>query len=153
VSGDFLSGKRQREAGKERKKTRRDARRRRKRRLGPGTVPIGTVQDVTGDLDAVERRLLEQQSRPRGAQTIASRIFVGSLSWGTSADDLRRAFSGYGAVAEAVVINDRDTGKSRGFGFVVMEDRRDAARAVEALNGSEIDGRAIVVNLATERRR
>jgi RNA recognition motif-containing protein len=56
-------------------------------------------------------------------------------------------------VADAVVINEGNSGKSRGFGFVTMENRRDAARAVEALDGSELNGRNIVVNVATGRNR
>ena len=62
-------------------------------------------------------------------------------------------FGKFGKVTDAVVVSDRDTGKSRGFGFVVMEDRKDAAKAIQELDGSELDGREIVVNLATERKR
>ena len=59
----------------------------------------------------------------------------------------------FGKVSDAAVVTDRDTGKSRGFGFVTMADRKDAAKAIDEMNGAELDGRAIVVNMATERRR
>ena len=62
---------------------------------------------------------------------------------------MRRTF---GEVSDAVVIEDRDTGRSRGFGFVTMADRKDASKAIDAMDGSELDGRTIVVNVATERR-
>ena len=56
-------------------------------------------------------------------------------------------------VADAIVMRDRDTGKSRGFGFVTMESRKDAAKAVQTLNGAELDGSNLVVSVATERSR
>ncbi len=146
-------GKRRRDQEKERKKKQRAERRDRRRRAGPSEIPIVAVDEVTGDLDAIERQVRTQQSQPRGAKAIPSRLFVGSLSWATKEDDLRAAFAEYGTVTDAVVVNDRDTGKSRGFGFVVMEDRKDAARAINELDGAELDGRDIVVNLATERKR
>lgn len=153
MSSNYSMGKRRRDAEKDRKKKQKAERRARRRRDGPRETPIGTVDEVTGDLDAVERRVRAQQAQPRGAKAISSRLFVGSLSWGTSEDDLRRVFSEFGKVTDAVVVADRNTGKSRGFGFVVMEDRKDAARAIKELDGSELDGREIVVNLATERKR
>jgi RNA recognition motif-containing protein len=153
MSSNYSMGKRRRDQEKERKKKQKAERRDRKRRAGTREVPIGTVDEVTGDLDAVERQVRAQQAQPRGAKAISSRLFVGSLSWGTGEDQLREAFSEFGKVTDAVVVCDRDTGKSRGFGFVVMEDRRDAARAIQELDGAELDGREIVVNLATERKR
>ena len=57
------------------------------------------------------------------------------------------------SVTEAIIVKDRDTGRSRGFGFVVMTDRKDASKAIDKLNGAELDGRNIVVNVATERSR
>jgi RNA recognition motif-containing protein len=153
MSSNYSMGKRRRDAEKARKKKERAERRERRRRAGPREVPFAAVDDVTGDLDAAERQTKARQSEPRGSKAIPSRLFVGSLSWGTSEDDLRDAFGRYGTVTDAVVVCDRDTGKSRGFGFVVMEDRKDAARAIEELDGAEFDGREIVVNLATERKR
>jgi len=153
VANNYSMGKRRRDAEKERKKKQKAERRDHRRRSGPGEVPIGTAEDVTGDLDAIERQVRAQQQQPRGAKAIPSRLFVGSLSWNTHEQDLRDTFGEYGKVTDAVVVCDRDTGKSRGFGFVVMEDRKDAAKAIDELDGAELDGREIVVNLATERKR
>jgi RNA recognition motif-containing protein len=146
-------GKRRRDAEKARKQKQKTERRDRKRRVGPGEVPFSAVEDVTGDLEVVERQVRARQSQDRGAKAIPSRLFVGSLSWDTNEHDLREAFGEYGNVTDAVVVCDRNTGKSRGFGFVVMEDRKDAAKAIKELDGAEMDGREIVVNLATERTR
>lgn len=82
---------------------------------------------------------------------MSKKLFVGSLSWNTNDDELRRAFEGYGEVADAKVISDRDTGRSRGFGFVTLMDDDDANRAINEMNGSMLDGRNIVVNEAQER--
>jgi len=153
LSGNYSMGKRRRDAEKARKKKERAARRDRKRREGPSEVPVSEVEAVTGDLDKAERRAEERRSMDRSAKPIPSRLFVGSLSWNTNDDDLREAFAEFGNVTEAVVICDRDTGKSRGFGFVVMEDHKDAAKAIDQMNGAELDGREIVVNVAEDRKR
>lgn len=79
------------------------------------------------------------------------KIFVGGLSWGTNRDTLRAAFEPFGAVTEAVVINDRETGRSRGFGFVTFEREEDARSAIEAMNGAALDGRSIKCNEALDR--
>ncbi|MBT3448252.1 MAG: RNA-binding protein [Bacteroidetes Order II. Incertae sedis bacterium] len=77
-------------------------------------------------------------------------IFVGNLPWRTDDQELENLFSQYGEVLSAKVISDRETGRSRGFGFVEMED--DAAlEAIENLNGQEMDGREIRVNEANDR--
>ncbi len=78
------------------------------------------------------------------------RIFVGNLSFNTSDNELRDAFSAYGEVASANVITDRDTQRSRGFGFVEME-KDDALNAINSLNGSDLQGRALNVNEAKAR--
>ncbi len=78
---------------------------------------------------------------------MAKKLFVGNLSYSTTDDSLRSAFSQVGAVISASVIMDRMTGKSRGFGFVEMEDA-DADNAVNTLNGKDLDGRALTVNEA-----
>ncbi len=82
---------------------------------------------------------------------MAKKLFVGSLSWNTREDGLRDAFSNFGEVTDAVVITDRDTGRSRGFGFVTFEDDEAAEEAMAALDGTELDGRTIRVNEAKER--
>lgn len=81
---------------------------------------------------------------------MSKNLYVGNLSFDTTADDLRTAFEQYGTVASASVISDRDTGRSRGFGFVEMADGGDAA--IEALNGTELQGRTLTVNEARPRR-
>ena len=71
-------------------------------------------------------------------------IYVGNISWGLNDQDLENIFAEYGTVTSAKIIKDRMTNRSRGFGFVEMSDGADAA--IEALHGSEQDGRALVVN-------
>ena len=78
-------------------------------------------------------------------------IYVGNLSWSSKDDTLREAFEAYGEVASAKVITDRDTGRSKGFGFVEMPDDEAALTAIEALQGTEPDGRAWKVNEARPR--
>ena len=80
------------------------------------------------------------------------KLYVGNLHWSTGEAELEEMFAGIGEVRSANVITDRDTGRSRGFGFVEMSDD-DAKRAIEELNGNEVDGRAIRVNEAEEKRR
>ncbi len=82
---------------------------------------------------------------------MAKRIYVGGLSYGTTSSELRDLFEQIGPVVDADVITDRDTGRSRGFGFVEMENDADADTAIEQLNGTEFDGRVITVNEARER--
>jgi RNA recognition motif-containing protein len=84
---------------------------------------------------------------------MSKKLFVGSLSWDTNDEGLRNAFAGYGEIEEAVVISDRDTGRSRGFGFVTFEDDEAADKAVAALNGTELDGRTIRVDVAQAKQR
>ena len=75
-------------------------------------------------------------------------IFVGNLSFQTSQDELFAAFSNFGAVERVNIVTDRDTGQSRGFAFVEMTDRTAAEAGISALNGSELNGRAMNVNEA-----
>jgi RNA recognition motif-containing protein len=84
---------------------------------------------------------------------MAKKLFVGSLSWDTNDEGLRSAFSAHGEISEAIVISDRDTGRSRGFGFVTFEDDESADKAVAALNGTELDGRTIKVDVAQAKQR
>jgi len=84
---------------------------------------------------------------------MAKKLFVGSLSWDTNDSKLLQAFSRFGEITEAKVITDRDSGRSRGFGFVTFEDDEAADRAIAALNGTDLDGRTIKVNVAQERPR
>ena len=75
-------------------------------------------------------------------------LFVGSLPWAVNDEALKEAFTQYGSVVSAKVVTDRQTGRSRGFGFVEMESDSEASAAIEALNGSDLNGRNIVVNEA-----
>lgn len=82
---------------------------------------------------------------------MAKRIYVGNLPWAYSSSDLEALFKPYGDVAEAEVIMDRETGRSRGFGFVSMANEADMQPAIDALNGQNCNGRPLVVNEARER--
>jgi len=151
MSRAYSAGKRNREQAQARKKKERDLRRSRKRRTGRGEVPVVGAEEVTGNLDLVEAAVKRRQaSATKGAAGIPSRLFVGGLAWETTADDLREAFGAFGQVTDAVVVMDRGTGRSRGFGFVVMN-HKDAPKAIAALNGTELQGRPIIVNVASER--
>ena len=75
-------------------------------------------------------------------------IFVGNLDFNTSEDDLRQLFATYGQVDRVSIMNDRDTGRSRGFGFVEMSSSEDGEKAIAALNGSQLGGRKLNVNEA-----
>ena len=73
-------------------------------------------------------------------------IYVGNLSFQLSEDDLNSAFGEYGQVDSAKIITDRETGRSKGFGFIEMPNQEEAEKAIEGLNGKELDGRAVKVN-------
>lgn len=78
-------------------------------------------------------------------------IFVASLSYQVSEADLRELFEEYGTVSSAKIITDRETGRSKGFGFVEMDDESEGQRAIEELNGAEFDGRTLAVSVARPR--
>jgi RNA recognition motif-containing protein len=80
------------------------------------------------------------------------RIYVGNLSYASTERTLREEFEKFGLVNDAVVMQDNETGRSRGFGFVEMPDADEAAKAIAALNGQEVDGRALTVNEARPQR-
>lgn len=82
---------------------------------------------------------------------MANKLYVGNLSYRTEQESLRSLFSQYGDVVSATVLTDRDTGRSRGFGFVEMADQEAANAAIQALNGTEFEGRMLKVNEAKER--
>jgi RNA recognition motif-containing protein len=84
---------------------------------------------------------------------MSKKLFVGSLSWNVNSEGLREAFAPFGEITEATVITDRDSGRSRGFGFVTFEDDDAADKAVAALNQTDLDGRTIRVDVAQERNR
>lgn len=78
-------------------------------------------------------------------------IYVGNLSYGMSEDELREAFAAYGDVSSVKILSDRETGRSRGFGFVEMPNQSEGEAAVAQLNGKEIGGRTLRVNEARPR--
>ncbi|MFT5991460.1 MAG: cold-inducible RNA-binding protein [Flavobacteriales bacterium] len=82
---------------------------------------------------------------------MSKKLFVGGLAWATTTDGLRASFDPFGAVEDAVVITDRETGRSRGFGFVTFATAEEATAALEALDGTELDGRRLRVDRAQER--
>ncbi|TWT38611.1 RNA recognition motif domain-containing protein [Blastopirellula retiformator] len=84
---------------------------------------------------------------------MGKKLYVGNLPYSYGSSELENLFGQYGQVASASVINDRETGRSRGFGFVEMASDGDAVAATEALNGFDVDGRKLVVNEARERER
>jgi RNA recognition motif-containing protein len=82
---------------------------------------------------------------------MGSKLYVGNLSYTTTSSDLEKLCSGHGTVKSAEVINDRETGRSKGFGFVQMGSDQEATAAIAALNGQEVEGRALTVNEAKPR--
>ncbi len=79
-----------------------------------------------------------------------NKLYIGNLAWGTESEGLHSAFEVFGELKEAKVITDRETGRSRGFGFVTFANDEDAAKALE-MDNKEVDGRAIKVSYARER--
>lgn len=84
---------------------------------------------------------------------MSNNIYVGNLTFSMSSSDLETLFGQHGTVTKAQVITDRDTGRSRGFGFVEMSSAEEAEAAISALNGKNHDGRDLTVNIAKERSR
>ena len=79
------------------------------------------------------------------------KLFVGGLAWATTAETLKQAFEAFGTVTEATVVSDRDTGRSRGFGFIAFENDAEGKKALEAMEGAVLDGRNIRVSEAVQR--
>ncbi|KAI3695535.1 hypothetical protein L1987_78532 [Smallanthus sonchifolius] len=85
------------------------------------------------------------------AADVEYRCFVGGLAWATSDESLQDAFSKFGEIIDSKIINDRETGRSRGFGFVTFKDEQSLKDAIEGMNGQSLDGRNITVNEAQSR--
>ncbi len=83
---------------------------------------------------------------------MSKKLFVGGLAWATTDSGLQQAFERFGEIIEAKVITDRDTGRSRGFGFVTFADGDAGSSAIEAMDGTSLDGRSIRVSEAQDRR-
>ena len=84
---------------------------------------------------------------------MSKKVFVGGISWNTDDEGLRQAFERFGAISDAKVITDRDTGRSRGFGFVTFDEDASASQAISEMDGQNLDGRTIKVNEAQDRPR
>jgi cold-inducible RNA-binding protein len=82
---------------------------------------------------------------------MSTKLFVGNLDFKITENDLQDAFAAHGTVLEANLVTDRDTGRPRGFGFVTMASPEEAQKAIDALNGKDLGGRAVVVNVARPR--
>ena len=82
---------------------------------------------------------------------MSSKLFVGNLSFNTTENDLQDAFAAHGTVTETNLMMDRVSGRPRGFGFVTMSSPEEAQKAIAALNGAQLDGRALTVNVARPR--
>ncbi|MFT3700139.1 MAG: RNA-binding protein [Kofleriaceae bacterium] len=80
-----------------------------------------------------------------------TRLYVGNLSFNTTADGVRAAFEQFGTVSDVHLVTDRETGRARGFGFVTMGSPEEAAKAIQGMDGKSVDGRALRVNEAEER--
>ncbi|CAK7329699.1 unnamed protein product [Dovyalis caffra] len=85
------------------------------------------------------------------AADVEFRCFVGGLAWATTDQSLEEVFSSFGEVVESKIINDRETGRSRGFGFVTFSNESSMREAIEGMNGQTLDGRSITVNEAQSR--
>ncbi len=152
--GTYSQSKRQRESDKAKKKREKAERRDYRREQGPEELEITTAAEASGyaPTPTEAMRAMEERARqPRAAATVPCRLFVGGLNWDTTEEVLKEAFSKIGKVIDVAILTDRSTGKSRGFGFVTFENRKDGARAVQTLDGMELDGRDIAVNVATDR--
>lgn len=87
------------------------------------------------------------------ADTPTNKLFVGSISWNTTWQELKEAFSEFGNVGFVKIVTDRETGRSKGFGFVEFETVEEATAAQEAMDGKELDGRELKVDFAQEKPR
>lgn len=151
----YSAGKRQREREKLRKKQEKARVRDSRRASGGSEIEVVNVEDIQGGKMLTPAEVLASLTQNAGsgsAEPIPVRLFVGGLNWRITTERLREQFEEVGAVKDAVVVMDRQTGDSRGFGFITMADRKDARQVIQAMNGKELDGRTLVVRQATERR-
>ena len=102
-------------------------------------------------LDAFANRLLFVPGE--GIFSMTSKLYVGNLSYNTTEDGLRNLFSGFGTVTSSKIIVDRETGNSKGFGFIEMSNDEEANAAIAGVNGREFDGRQLRVNKAMDKPR
>lgn len=156
--GNNSAGKRAREADRERKRRDKEERARQRRADSGGGIEIASVEDiqtaaVNATVEGIQANghVITGEELEQGTSGPPCRLFVGGLSWDTTAGELRKVFAEIGDVVDAVIVTDRATGDSRGFGFVTMADRKIATKAMRELGGSELDGRPLRIDIATER--
>jgi RNA recognition motif-containing protein len=153
MSRAFSGGKRQREADRDRRKREKEERLRRNRALRAAGVeePSDVASSSSLPEVSIDDVVIGVPSRPRRGLDRPTKVFVGGLSWDTTVETLRGAFSRFGSVIDVALIPDRNTGRSRGFGFVTFEKDVDAEAAIKEMNGAELDGRTLRVNRAEAR--
>ena len=150
-------GKRRREADRARQKQDKEERKRKRKSEGGGgieSIEIASVEDIqTAAVQANVDDVLADGTvvNREAAAGFPCRLFVGGLSWDTTAAELRETFATMGEVVDATIVTDRDTGDSRGFGFVTMANRKDASKAMRELSSYELHGRTLRIDMATER--
>lgn len=146
----------QKDRAKAREQRRTDRRARTAERVASGVVgpPMGEAMAPLGDYDLEAAVQREPQSDPaRRDQSRATRLYVGNLSYDTTADALRELFSDFGQVTDVHMVMDRDSGRPRGFAFVTMGTQAEADKAINETNGQMVDGRSLRVNEAEDRPR
>jgi RNA recognition motif-containing protein len=152
MSWAVTAGKREREARRDRRKKEKQERLQRNRIMrAQGREPLDAPQPEQLPEVKLEDVVIGVAPQARRNTTGPVKLFVGGLSWNTTADDLRAAFGNFGTLEEATVLMDRGTGRSRGFGFVTLSKPEEAAVAVEKMNGVTLDGRSLKVNNAESR--
>ncbi|KAL7595790.1 glycine-rich RNA-binding protein 4, mitochondrial [Lactuca sativa] len=112
---------------------------------------IGSLMKQTVSQNSVSNGQITGPSMFNAIRCMSSKLFIGGLSYQTDDHSLKEAFSGFGEVVEARVITDRESGRSRGFGFVSYNSEDCAKEAMTAMDGQELNGRSVRVSLATER--
>ncbi len=147
----YAGGKRAREAEKARKKKEKAERRKRRKANAGGGIPIASVEEIQVAAMSEPAAMPREPGAAGGAGSQPVRLFVGGLSYRTTESDLREVFSKHGEVTDACIIKDRDTGDSRGFGFVTLSDNKDAQKAIKSLDGQDLDGRRMRVSIAASR--
>jgi len=111
-------------------------------------VSKGSERSMAG---ATHQRSSPKATGKRRMRRYGKELFIGGLSWDTTDEGLRQAFASYGEITEAKVITDRDTGRSRGFGFVTFAQDDDAKTAISKMDGTSLDGKTLKVNEAQEK--
>jgi cold-inducible RNA-binding protein len=155
MSRAFSGGKRNREASRDLKKKQKEDRLRRNRDLRARGIDPDVVDPTDAPASLPEVKLedvvIGVPSQSRRTDFGPIKLFVGGLSTDTNAADLRRWFAAFGDVVDAIVVADRGSGRSRGFGFVSFQTPTAAEAAIKGMNGVDVDGQTLKVNRAEAR--